>query len=135
MLFKGEKMLCVCTHLRSCTMHPLSSPLSIFKTVITVIVLDIDTWHCCIIKLIFKHHVYFLIFCAFHIAIFYCKIKYRLDVYLIWVTDILTFFIYWTNMEKLYLFNVYTFGKSQYLINVGSPYGLPCGPHIYFIFI
>ena len=39
------------------------------------------------------------------------------------------------NMGKLYLFNVYTFRKSPYVINVGSPYSLPWGPHIYFIFI
>ena len=46
-------------------------------------------------------------------------------------------------MGKWYLFNVYTFCKSLYVINVGSPYGLhTCGPHMvymgshmYFIFI
>ena len=30
---------------------------------------------------------------------------------------------------------VYTFCKSLCIINVWSPYGLPCGPSIYFIFI
>ena len=38
-------------------------------------------------------------------------------------------------MEKLYLFNVYTYCKSLYVIKVRSPYGLPWGPQIYFIFI
>ena len=37
-------------------------------------------------------------------------------------------------MEK-YLFNVYTFCKALYVINVGSQYGLTLGPHVYFIFI
>ena len=37
-------------------------------------------------------------------------------------------------MGKLYLFNVYTFCKSLYVINVGSPYGLH-GVPIYFLFI
>ena len=44
-------------------------------------------------------------------------------------------------MEKLYLFNVYTFYKSLYVIEIslsvwgtgcmGSPYGLPWVPHGY----
>ena len=38
-------------------------------------------------------------------------------------------------MEKLYLFNVYTFCKSLCVNNVVSPHGLPWGPHIYFMFI
>ena len=38
-------------------------------------------------------------------------------------------------MGKLYSFNVYTCYKSLSVINVGSPYGLPWDPHIYFIFI
>ena len=32
------------------------------------------------------------------------------------------------NMEKLYLFNVYTFCKSLYVFTVGSPYGFPWDP-------
>ena len=38
-------------------------------------------------------------------------------------------------MGKLYLFNVYTFCKYLYVVNVVSWYGLPWGPYIYFIFI
>ena len=38
-------------------------------------------------------------------------------------------------MEKLYLFNVCTFCKSPSVINVGSPYMLQCGAHMYLIFI
>ena len=36
---------------------------------------------------------------------------------------------------KWYLFKVYTFSKSPYVINVGSPYGLPWGPDIHSIII
>ena len=39
-------------------------------------------------------------------------------------------------MEKLYLFNVYTFCKSLRVINVGSPYGVPWGtPYIFHVYM
>ena len=39
-------------------------------------------------------------------------------------------------MGKLYLFNACTFCKSIYVINEGSPYGLPCGtPYIFYIYM